>query len=69
MYASALVFVLAIPLILMINMPAYGYTSGNPIWYWISFGICVAYTVGCLLWYLILARRRSFAKHGQLWHD
>ena len=69
MYASALVFVLAIPLILMINMPAYGYTSGNPIWYWISFGICVAYTIGCLLWYLVLARRRSFAKHGQLWHD
>ncbi len=69
MYASALVFVLAIPLILMINMPAYGYRSGNPIWYWISFGICVAYTIGCFLWYLVLAKKKAFAKPNKIWHD
>jgi len=68
MYASAFVFVLAIPLILMINLLAYGYRTGNPIYYWISFGLCLAYTIGCFIAYLVLARKKSFSKPNHLWH-
>jgi ESS family glutamate:Na+ symporter len=56
MPASAMVFVLAIPLILMINLPAYGYTQGRPVFYWISLGICLAYVLFVTVAQLLLAR-------------
>lgn len=68
MYASAFVFILAIPMILQINLPAYGYSRGNPMLFWISFGICLLYAVGCFIAYMILARKKSFSKPNHLWH-
>ncbi len=67
MYSSALVFVLVIPMILMINMPAYGYTQGNPVWYWISFAICVAYVFFSAVGYRVLAKRHAYSRPAQLW--
>lgn len=64
MPASAMVFVLAIPLILMINLPAYGYTQGKPIFYWISLAICLVYVlfVGVAQWLLARTVARRAAK-------
>jgi ESS family glutamate:Na+ symporter len=64
MPASAMVFVLAIPLILMINLPAYGYTQGRPVFYWISLAICLLYVlfVGVAQWLLARAVARRAAK-------
>jgi ESS family glutamate:Na+ symporter len=56
MYASAMVFVLAIPLILMINLPAYAYLYGRPGLYWLSLGICLAYVAFVAVAQLLLAR-------------
>jgi ESS family glutamate:Na+ symporter len=67
MYASAMVFVLAIPLILMINLPAYGKVHGRPELYWLSFGICLAYVAFVTVSQVLLARavqRRAAASKG-----
>jgi ESS family glutamate:Na+ symporter len=67
MYSSALVFVLAIPMIMMINLPAYGYTQNNPVFYWITAAICLAYLVFTFVGYLALAGRKAFLKPSKLW--
>ena len=67
MPASAIVFVLAIPLILMIHLPAYGHRDGNPVYYWISLGICLTYVLFTVIAYLVLARRNALARAGHLW--
>jgi ESS family glutamate:Na+ symporter len=56
MYASGMVFVLAIPLILMINLPAYGKVHGRPELYWLSLGICLAYVAFVTVAQILLAR-------------
>jgi len=56
MYASGMVFVLAIPLILMINLPAYGYVHNRPILYWASLGICLLYVAFVAIAQVLLAR-------------
>jgi ESS family glutamate:Na+ symporter len=60
MYASGLTFLLVIPLILMINFPAYGYASGNSFWYWLTLAFLGAYLVFVLLAYALLSRGRAF---------
>lgn len=60
MYASGLTFLLVIPMILMINFPAYGYSTGNPMWYWITCGILGAYLVFVLIAYALLSQGRGF---------
>lgn len=67
MPASAIVFVFAIPLILQIHLPAYGYRDGKPGLYWVSFGICFAYVLLTGIAYLVLARKNRFKKAGKLW--
>jgi ESS family glutamate:Na+ symporter len=64
MYASGMVFVLAIPLILMINLPAYGKVHGRPELYWLSLGICLAYVAFVTVAQILLARtvRRQASK-------
>ncbi|MBN1835500.1 MAG: sodium:glutamate symporter [Spirochaetales bacterium] len=67
MRAAAIVFVLALPLILIINFPVYGYTSGNPMWYWLSFAVCagyVAFTVGA---YALIRQRGPECRGAGLW--
>ena len=67
MSSSALVFVLVIPMIVMINLPAYGYIQGNPMYYWVSLAICLAYMVFSAVGYQVLARRRAYETPGKLW--
>ena len=59
-YATGIVFLLAIPLILMINLPAYGHSTGNPIYYWITVGILGGYLIFTAVSYILLARKRAF---------
>jgi ESS family glutamate:Na+ symporter len=67
MYAAAFVFILAIPFILMINLPAYGYTTGNPVYYWLTMIICTAYVLACFIGYLLIARKNSFKTASRTW--
>jgi len=61
MLSAGLTFVLAIPFILAINLPAKAYTSGSMVSYWIFMAIAAGYMLFVLVVYLILARKRRFA--------
>ncbi|MFP4383229.1 MAG: sodium:glutamate symporter [Spirochaetia bacterium] len=67
MYAAAFVFILAIPFIMMINLPAYGYTTGNPIYYWLTMLICTAYVLACFVGYILIAKKNSFKTASRTW--
>lgn len=66
-YSSAIVFLLVIPLILMINLPAYAVDRGQPELIWITLGMLVAYVVIGFVLFLIFARGRGLKKVGKLW--
>lgn len=61
MLSAGLTFVLALPFILAINLPAKAYTSGSMTPFWIFIIIAAAYLVFAAVVYWILARKRRFA--------
>jgi ESS family glutamate:Na+ symporter len=67
MYGSGITFVLAIPLILMLNLPGYWYTTGNPVYLWITWGILGLYVIFCVVSYSLLSGKRAFRRAGSLW--
>ena len=67
MYGSGVAFVLVIPYILAINLMMYGYTRGNPLFYWALLGLIVVYLIVFFILHRVLAGRRAFARPGKLW--
>jgi len=67
MYGSGVAFVLVIPYILAINLMMYGYTRGNPLFYWATLGLILAYLAVFLVLYRLLAGKRAFARPSKLW--
>jgi len=61
-YASGLAFFLAIPLILILNLPAATIASGTTAGYWVTAAVLVAYGLVLLLVFRILAGSRSFVR-------
>jgi ESS family glutamate:Na+ symporter len=68
MLAAGLSFALAIPFVMTINFPAWAYTKSDMTWYWAEFGVAAVYLVVVLAIYLVLAKKRAFAKPSQLWY-
>ncbi len=66
-YASAIVFVIVIPLILSINFPVMAWQTGNLMWLWITFAIVFAYLLFTAISYLVLARERAFQSGSRVW--
>jgi len=64
MLSAGLTFVMALPFILAINLPARAYTSGSMQPFWIFIIIAAAYLVFVAVVYWILARKRRFAMPG-----
>lgn len=60
MYSTGIVFVLAIPILLTINLPAMSYTMSNPLFFWLALAISAAYLIGTFLAYIKLAGKRAF---------
>ena len=69
MLSAGLTFLLAIPFILSINLPAQAAVQGTMVPYWIMMGISGLYLVYVLITYGILARKKSLATPGVLWHE
>ena len=68
MLSAGLTFIFAIPFILCINLPAKAYVTGDMSYFWIMMGVAAAYLAYVLVSYIALAKKRSFAKFGQLWY-
>ncbi len=67
MYGSGVAFFLVIPYILAINLPMYGFTRGEPRFYWMTLGLLLAYLAAIMLLVRLLAGRRAFASPLRLW--
>lgn len=68
MLSAGLTFLLAIPFIMTINLPAKAFLTGNMLYYWLSLGVACGYFLYVLLTYTGIARKRAFSKPGQLWY-
>lgn len=69
MLSAGLTFLLAIPFILSINLPAKAYVTGSMSYYWLMIGIAGLYLLYVLVTYAILARKKSFAKPLKIWYE
>ncbi len=68
LYSVGIVFILAIPIILSVNLPAFSVTRNRPELFWLAVGISAVYLVGSFIAYLLLAKKRAFANRGRLFH-
>lgn len=68
MFSAGITFVLAIPLILIINFPALSYTTGNPMYFWIAVAISFGYILFSTVSFLIISRKRAFGSPTRIWH-
>ncbi len=67
MYAAGITFILAIPFILAINLPAYAATTGDMMWFWLSIAVALGYILFVMLVFLRIARGRAFAARRKVW--
>ncbi len=67
MFSSAVVFVICIPLILGINLPAYTYTTGNPLYFWLGLAISLAYLLIGFIGFVVIAKKRAFKSPKKHW--
>jgi glutamate:Na+ symporter, ESS family len=68
MFSNGITFLLAIPMLFLINLPIQWYTTGNITYLWICLGGFAVYIVFSVVSYLLLAGKKSFAKIGQVWY-
>jgi glutamate:Na+ symporter, ESS family len=68
MFSNGITFLLAIPMLLLINLPIQWYNTGNIAYLWICIGGFAVYLVFSVVSYVLLAGKRGFAKFGQLWY-
>ena len=67
MYSSVITFVLAIPFILSINLPARSFSTGNPAYFWLGLAVSAAYLTFALVGYVIISKRRALYKPSEYW--
>ena len=68
LYAVGILFVLAIPIILTINLPAFSVTKDKPSLFWLALGISAIYLLASFISYLFLARKKAFANAKDLFY-
>ena len=67
MYSTAITFMIVIPFILAINLPAYSYTKGDPIYFWMAIGVAFCYLIFALVSFRIIAKQRAFNGALRVW--
>ena len=68
-YASGMTFLLAIPFILSINLPAKAYATGDMRYFIVALLVSFGYIVVTFVWYLFIAGKNAFAKAGKVWME
>jgi glutamate:Na+ symporter, ESS family len=67
MYSTGYTFLLAIPFIMAINLPAYSVTSGKPIYFWLAVAVSLGYALFVFIAYKIISKRRATQNPRTLW--
>ena len=68
LYSVGIVFILAIPIILSVNLPAFSVTRNQPELFWLAVGISFMYLLTAFIAYVILAGKKAFAGRAKLFH-
>ncbi|MDT4762511.1 sodium:glutamate symporter [Sphaerochaeta sp. PS] len=68
LYSVGIVFILAIPFIMSVNLPAFSVTRNNPSLFWLAVAISAFYMVAAFVAYILIAKKRSFAKASKLFY-
>jgi len=68
MFSTGITFMLAIPLILSINLPAYSATQNNPALLWMAIAVCFGYVVFVVAAFLIISKRRAVRSPSTVWY-
>jgi ESS family glutamate:Na+ symporter len=68
MLSAGLTFLLAIPFIMSINLPAKAFTTGSMFYYWIMMAVAAGYMLYVTISYVAIAKKKSFDKPGQFWY-
>ena len=66
-YASGIIFVLSIPYILMLNLPAQGYVTGNTLYYWTTLLFFICYLFFVIVAFRVVAGDRAFCQSRSIW--
>ncbi len=65
--ASALIFLICIPFILAINLPAYAASKGDFMYFWIAVAVTLAYSIAGIISFLLIAKRKALLAPGKQW--
>lgn len=68
MFSNGITFLLAIPMILLINLPIQWYATGNIVYLWLTLGGFGVYLLFSVVAYTLLAGKKSFAKFTKIWY-
>ncbi len=67
MFSTAITFALAIPFVLSINLPVYYKTTGNPLYLWLTFGVCGVYLLFSVISIALLTRKNGVTPRRHIW--
>lgn len=67
MYSTGLTFIMAIPFILAINLPARAASTGNQLYFWLALAVSAGYTVFSIIIYAIISKRKALKKPFAYW--
>lgn len=67
MYSSGITFMLAIPFILSLNLPAHGYKLGDPSYYVYTLLVFFGYLIFSVVTYSLMTKKRAFYNPGKVW--
>ena len=68
MFSTGITFLLAIPFVLSINLPAYSATQSNPQLFWIAIAVSAAYLLFAITFFFIISKRRAVASASRIWY-
>jgi ESS family glutamate:Na+ symporter len=68
MFSVGITFMLAVPFILSINLPAYSVTRDNPLYFWAALAVSVAYLLFVVISFIVISKHRAVNQPKELWY-
>lgn len=68
MFSTGITFILAIPLILSLNLPAYSYTQNNPMLMWMAIAVTFGYVLFVVISFLLISKKRATTAANHIWY-
>ncbi|MBW6458323.1 MAG: sodium:glutamate symporter [FCB group bacterium] len=66
-FGAGIVFLFAIPLIILMTWPVKTFLTGNWMYFWMFFGLCCLYLIGCTIYFFIKSPKHVLKNKRQVW--